>query len=129
MVPRKVSKLRDLRIVDSKAIIIKNLPFPTSRASQLKNYKYLGQYQNLHMIKWLSPPNSETLDTLIEFDCEISASLSFFSVLCMKLKNNKIKVFYREYVVCSDNIDNCTCDCKYHVKNRPEKSYFYKRPY
>lgn len=66
---------------------------------------------------------------MIEFNCEISASLSFFSILCLKLKNENIKVFFREYVVCSDNVETCSCFCKYHVKNRPEKAYFYKKPY
>lgn len=42
MVPRKSSKLKDLRIVDSKTLIIQNFPLEAKNFHKLYEYPLLG---------------------------------------------------------------------------------------
>ncbi len=73
--------------------------------------------------------DENTLSVLIDFDCEISCALSFYSVLCLMLKNKAIEMFFQEYIVCLNKKSKCFCSCKYHIDDRPEKAFFYKKPY
>ena len=127
MVPRKTNKLRDLRIVDSKTLILKNLPITTKNYYNLYKFPYFGQFKNIKSITPFRKNGLEPMSGVINFNCEISACFGFLSILALKLKNEVIEVFFREDVVCLEKRENCSCLSIYHLDNRPEKAYFYKR--
>lgn len=78
ILPKKPNRLKETRIVNTKTLIILNFPLEPRNLHKLYEYCYFGQFKNIKAIHIISSPNQMTLNTLIEFRCDISAALSFF---------------------------------------------------
>lgn len=76
LVPQKSSRIREVRIIDTKTIVIKNFPLEPGSFYKLYEYAYFGQFRHVKAVHLMGSHDLSTLDTLIEFTCELSAALS-----------------------------------------------------
>lgn len=47
----------------------------------------------------------------------------------MKNKNDSINIFFKEQLVCVEKECEGKCSFPYHFENKPNKAFFYKKPY
>lgn len=78
VIPRKKNKIKDIRIVDTKSLIILNLSPEIEWSRQISQYKFLGQFREIASVKLLKTGASGGVDVLVTFGCEISSALSLF---------------------------------------------------
>lgn len=76
LLPQKTNRIREVRIVDTRTIVIKNFPLEIQSFYKLYEYAYFGQFKNVKAVHLMGSTDSTSLDTLIEFQCDLSAALS-----------------------------------------------------
>lgn len=76
LLPQKTNRIKEVRIIDTKTIVIKNFPLEAQSFYKLYEYAYFGQFKNVKSVHLIGKSDPTTLDTLIEFQCDISAALS-----------------------------------------------------
>jgi len=76
LLPKKTNRIKEVRIIDTKTVLIKNFPLESQNFYKLYEYAYFGQFKNVKAVQLMGSSDPLTLDTLIEFQCDISAALS-----------------------------------------------------
>lgn len=76
--PKNESQYKNLRIVDPFTLILLDFPIETTIFSDLKEYRFFGQFQNVKKVEQLRfIDNQQNFAIQIEFTCQLSACLAF----------------------------------------------------